>query len=41
MFALFVRNWLGRDECEGELKKLGFGPGLGQSSESRLANREG
>ena len=30
-----------RDECVGELRKLGLGPGFEQSSGSRFGNREG
>ena len=30
-----------RDECGGELRKLGLGPGLEHSSGSRFGNREG
>ena len=30
-----------RDECGGELSKLGLGPGLEHSSGSRFGNREG
>ena len=30
-----------RDDCGGELRKLGLGPGLEHSSVSRFGNREG